>query len=295
MLIGKSIATVVGTVVVFLFCIFVGLNSWTTVPAGHGKVGTLFGKVQPTPLVAGFHVINPLVKFTKFDLKDQSYTWDNVGVPAQDKLTSTMDVTVIFDTDILATPEMLRTVGNLDAMVSKHVTKKVFSVMREVGKSVKESQSFFTEETQLYMQSYMDQNLREYFEPKGIQIKSVLFSDVRLPSVVTAAVIKTKERQEELNREKAQLQIVEQQQLAKVKSAEADYKASVESAKAIKVNADAEAYKIAAEADAQSKANTKLSKSVSPALVDYIRANNWNGVLPSTMLADGTNMLVSVK
>ena len=138
----KHILTVGGTVLSVIFTIWLGMNCWTITSAGHGKVGVLMGSVDSVPVAAGFTFVNPIKKFVDFDLKDQSTTWDNVGVPAQDKLTSTMDVTVIFDTSLSALPEMYRTIGTLDQVVNKHFTKKVMSVMREVGKSVEFSEVF---------------------------------------------------------------------------------------------------------------------------------------------------------
>ena len=43
-------------------------ESVTTVAPGHNKVATLFGEVRPTPYAEGFHVVNPFLSFTSFDL-----------------------------------------------------------------------------------------------------------------------------------------------------------------------------------------------------------------------------------
>lgn len=286
----KHILVVVSLVLAVLFGSWFSLNCWTIAGAGHGKVGVLFGDVDKTP-VTGFNFVNPLKSFIDFDLKDQSYTWDNVGVPAQDKLTSTMDVTIVFDTELSALPEMYRTIGTLDQVVTKHFTKKVMSVMREVGKSVKVSEDFFRNETQLMMQSFMEDSLREYFAPIGISIKAVMFSDVQLPPVVTAAVIKTKERTELVNQERAQLEIVELQQQKAVKIAEANNTSATQNAEATIKDARAKAEAILVVKTAEAKGNAKLSKSITPQLVDYVRAKGWDGKLPTTSLGATTPML----
>jgi regulator of protease activity HflC (stomatin/prohibitin superfamily) len=288
---GKSLFVAGGSVLAVLLCIWLGFNAWTITPAGAGKVGVLFGNIDPVPLSSGFSVVNPLKKFIKFDLKDQSHTWDDVGVPAQDKLTSRMDVTVVFDTSLAAIPELYRTIGTLEEVRTKHFTKKVMSVMREVGKSVMKSEDFFKDETQQMMQTFMEDSLQEYFTPLGVNIKTVMFSDVQLPTVVTQAVIATKKRTEQLNMEKAQLAIEEQKAQRAVKTAEAANDSATHKAQAKVKMADAKAYALLKVKTAEAAGNRKLANSLTSTLVAYTQAKNWDGKLPTTSLGSTTPML----
>ena len=56
-----------------------------TVPAGHVKVATLFGKVQDNNYREGLHIVNPLLAFTAFDLRQKTHM-ETAGIPAEDKL-----------------------------------------------------------------------------------------------------------------------------------------------------------------------------------------------------------------
>lgn len=47
----------------------VGLNCYTTVPTGHVGVQSTFGEVNPQPLLAGFHPVNPLSSITKINVR----------------------------------------------------------------------------------------------------------------------------------------------------------------------------------------------------------------------------------
>ena len=266
-----------------LLLVFV-LNSYTTVEAGHNKVATLFGEVQFKPYAEGLHIVNPLLNFVDFDLRQQTYTWEKVQVPSQDKLKTSMDISLTFHLDGPRTPTILQETGTLEDVVSKHITPKVRSLLREAGKTVKQSQDFYLDSVQQQLQSYMESGLHEYLEPKGVIVTAVLFRDITLPPVVTNAVIQTKERQEQLEREKAQLKIVEQQAQQQVKQAEARQMAAVADANAKKIQADAEAYRIAKEAEAQAKANELLAKSVTPVLIRYNAVEKWNGEYPRTLL-----------
>jgi regulator of protease activity HflC (stomatin/prohibitin superfamily) len=110
--------------------------------------------------------------------------------------------------------------------------------------------------------------------------------------VVTSAVIQTKERQEQLEREKAQLRIVEQQAQQQVKQAEAREQAAKSDANAVRTLADAEAYQIEKLADAQARANTVLAKSVTPSLIEYNSIAKWNGAYPQTLMGGGPDGLI---
>ena len=261
------------------------INSYTTVEAGHNKVATLFGKVQLEPYPEGLHIVNPLLNFIDFDLKQQTYTWEKVQVPSQDKLKTSMDISVTFRLDGENTPIILQNTGTLNDVVTKHITPKVRSLLREAGKTVSQSQDFYLDDVQQQLQAYMEDGLKEYLLEKGVIVTAVLFRDITLPQVVTTAVIQTKERQEQLEREKAQLKIVEQQAQQQVKQAQAREIAAISDANAKRTIADAKAHEITKLAEAQAKANTILAKSISQELIKYNAVKQWNGAYPQTLMS----------
>ncbi|MGR9053650.1 MAG: SPFH domain-containing protein [Gammaproteobacteria bacterium] len=281
-----------GIIIVALLLLGGALNCYTTVEAGHNKVATLFGKVQPEPYGEGLHIVNPLLNFVTFDLRQLTYTWNKVQVPSQDKLKTSMDISITFQLRADKTPQILQETGQLKDVVDKHITPKVRSLLREAGKTVAQSQDFYQDSVQQVLQSYMEDGLKEYLEPKGVHLLAVLFRDITLPEVVTLAVIQTKERQEQLEREKAQLKIVEQQAQQEVKKAEAREMAAKADANAKRTQADAEAYRIAKEAEAQANANQLLAKSVTSELIRYNAVQKWNGAYPHTMMAGKTDGLI---
>ncbi|MBL4761837.1 MAG: hypothetical protein COB23_07300 [Methylophaga sp.] len=283
------------SIAIVALVLIVLMNSYTTVRAGHNKVATLFGDVQKEAYGEGFHIVNPLLKFTSFDLRQLTYTWDKIHVPSQDKLKSTMDVSVTFRLDPVRTPTILQQTGRLEDVVSKHITPKVRSLLREAGKTVAKSQDFYLDTVQQELQFYMEDGLKSYLEPKGVLVQAVLFRDITLPQVVTSAVIQTKERQEQLEREKAQLNIVEQQAQQQVKQAEAREQAAIADANAKRTHADAEAYRILKEAQAQANANKVLAQSITSELIEYNSVQRWNGSYPQTLLSgDAGGVILSL-
>jgi len=284
----KVVMTVVGLFVL----IWIGMNSYTTVSPGHNKVATLFGDIRPDALDEGFHVVNPLLKFYTYDLRVHTETWQKVQVPSQDKLKTSMDISVTFRINPSHTPTMLGETGNLNDVITKLLTPKVRSLLREAGKSVAKSQDFYLDTTQRDLQAFMEDGLTDHMAIKGIIVEAVLFRDITLPQVVTSAVIQTKERQEQLEREKAQLRIVEQQAQQQVKQAEAREQAAKSDANAVRTLADAEAYQIEKLANAQARANTVLAKSVTSPLIKYNAIAKWNGAYPQTLMGGGPDGLI---
>jgi len=280
------------SIVVLIALVWLGFNSYTTVAPGHNKVASLFGSVQPNPLPEGIHLVNPLLKFHKYDLRVHTETWQQVQVPSQDKLKTSMDISVTFRVVPGFTPRMLKETGSLDDVVVILLTPKVRSLLREAGKTVAKSQDLYLDTTQRDLQAFMEDGLMDYMSAKGILVEAVLFRDITLPQVVTSAVIQTKERQEQLEREKAQLRIVEQQAQQQVKQAEAREQAAVSDANAQRTLADAEAYQIEKLADAQSIANTVLAKSITAPLIEYNSIAKWNGEYPQTLMGGGPDGLI---
>lgn len=279
-------------IVVGILLVWLAMNSYTTVSPGHNKVATLFGEIREEPLSEGFHIVNPLLKFYTYDLRVHTETWTKVQVPSQDKLKTSMDISVTFRLNPSYTPAMLKETGSLNDVIAKLLTPKVRSLLREAGKTVEKSQDFYLDRIQQQLQLYMEDGLTNYMSTKGILIEAVLFRDITLPQVVTSAVIQTKERQEQLEREKAQLNIVEQQAQQQVKQAEAREQAAISDANAKRTLADAEAYQITALAEAQAKANTVLAKSVTASLIKYNAVAKWNGQYPQTLMGSGQEGLI---
>ena len=284
----KSIVSII------LLCLlgWAGTNCYTTVSAGHNKVATLFGDITDEPLNEGLHIVNPLLKFHSYDLRVHTETWTKVQVPSQDKLKTSMDISVTFRINPAHTPTMLKETGNLSDVVTKLLTPKVRSLLREAGKTVQRSQDFYLDTIQRELQVFMEDGMTNYMSKKGIIVEAVLFRDITLPQVVTSAVIQTKERQEQLEREKAQLRIVEQQAQQQVKQAEAREQAAKSDANAKRTLADAETYQIEKLAESQAKANTVLSRSITPPLIKYNAIARWNGEYPRTLMGGSGDGLI---
>jgi regulator of protease activity HflC (stomatin/prohibitin superfamily) len=212
-------------------------NCYVSVPAGHVAVATLFGKVNSEPYSEGLHIpVNPLYRWHYFDAREKTHM-ETAGVPSQDQLQTTVDVSVQYRLNRDHAPTILQDTGTARDVISVHLVPKLRSVLREQGKSIKRAEDFFLEETQEQLQGALLEGLEDFLTPKGVEVTAVLLRDIRLPPFITKAIEAKKEREQAVEKQK--------------KAAEAE-------AKKIQVLADAKAYEIEAVNKAMSGSSTYL-------------------------------------
>jgi regulator of protease activity HflC (stomatin/prohibitin superfamily) len=116
--------------------------------------------------------------------------------------------------------------------------------LREQGKTIKRAEDFFLEETQQNMQASLLEGLKDYLIPKGVNVGAVLIRDISLPPFIIKAIESKKEREQEVEKQKAELERFRTEQQQKVALAKAESEAAKEEALKKRVLADAQAYEI---------------------------------------------------
>lgn len=107
------------------------------------------------------------------------------------------------------------------------------------------------------------------------------------PALQNAIIAKTKAIQD-AQAEDAKVLTAEAMGRKKIAEAKAD-----SAFKVITAKGSAEAEYIKAVGDG--RAMKERQRELSPLYIDYVRASNWNGAYPSTMLGNGTNTLYQLK
>jgi len=233
----------IGVVVVGLV-IILGMNFYKTIPPGRVGVATLFGNVQATPFSQGLHIpVNPLYRWTLFDAREKTHL-ETANVPSQDQLQTKLDVSVQFRIDGQMAPGILEQTGDEAAAVRVHLIPKLRSLLREQGKSIARAEDFFQEATQETLQTALTTGLRDFLEPKGIIVTAVLIRDITLPPFIVEAIEKKKEREQAVERERAELERVRTELQQEVARAEAGREAATQEAQRKRILADATAYEI---------------------------------------------------
>lgn len=232
------------TVIILAAIALLGSRFFVSVPAGHVAVATLFGDVRDEPYEEGLHIpVNPLYEFTFYDIREKELK-ETAGVPSQDQLTTTVDVSIKFRISGEDTPRMLQETGTFDDAIRVQIQPKLRSVVREQGKSIERAEDFFLQETQENLQSAIYESMRSYLEPRGIICLDILIRDISLPPFITRAIEKKKEREQEVEQQKAELERFRTEQQQKIAQAQAERDAAELESEQRRVLADAQAYEI---------------------------------------------------
>ena len=227
-----------------IIAVLIAMQFVKTIPPGRVGVATLFGNVIAEGFKQGLHVpVNPLYKWTLFDAREKTHV-ETANVPSQDQLQTRLDVSVQFRIDGSMAPRILEETGDAIATVQVHLIPKLRSLLREQGKSIKRAEDFFKEETQATLQLALTEGLRDYLSPKGIIVTAVLIRDITLPPFIVEAIEKKKEREQAVERERAELERVRTELQQEVARAEAGRAAAEEEAARKRILADAQAYEI---------------------------------------------------
>jgi regulator of protease activity HflC (stomatin/prohibitin superfamily) len=215
-----------------------------TIPPGHVAVGTLFGEVQPVAYPEGLNFpVNPLLNWISFDIR-QTTLKESAQVPTRDQLQTQVDVSVQYRVDGSMTPDILKQTGDVQRLVGVHLIPNLRSLVREEGSKIARAEDFFLEETRGNLERGLLAGLQEVLGPKGLVIEAVLIRDVNLPPVLQKAIEQKKEREQAVERQKAELERFKQEQQQQVAAASAQLEAAELEAQQIEVLAKAKAKEI---------------------------------------------------
>jgi hypothetical protein len=117
--------------------------------------------------------------------------------------------------------------------------------LREQGKTIERAEDFFLEETQNRLQTALESSMDEVAE-SGILVSAVLIRDITLPRSLQRQIELKKEREQEVEKQRAELERFKTEQQQKVEQAKAERLAAEEQAEKRRLIADAQAYEIEA-------------------------------------------------
>ena len=244
--------------------------SFYMIPPGHVGVTVLGGRVTGS-LDSGWGFINPLASIEKFDCREKTHDFDRVGIRSKDQLETYFDVSVQYRLNATMAEGMFAETGRPEAVVETHMIPKFRSIARDIGRTVSDSKEFFSDETQSAMAQSMTAGLQEFLQPKGILVADVLIRAIDPPDFIEEAVQRREEREQETDRQRAELERFEIEQQQKVALAQAELEAAQAEADRVRALAQADADAIVARGEALRE---------NPEVIEMMRVEQWNGVLP---------------
>ncbi|MBI2092701.1 MAG: prohibitin family protein [Deltaproteobacteria bacterium] len=185
----KSSKWVVIGAVALLVILF---KSIVMIPAGHVGVKELFGNVYDDSLSAGIHIVNPLLSIHKMSIRTQQIT-EEANVPSREGLTINLDVSVLISLDPAKAPEVYKTIGmNYQDII---VEPQLRSVVRGVTSGY-DAKALYTAEREL-LATQMFEQLKPMVEARGVLLERVLLRAVKLPSILSTAIEKKLEAEQQ--------------------------------------------------------------------------------------------------
>lgn len=232
------------SVVAFVAALIITPMTFETVSPGTVKVGYRFGQYTET-INQGMHFpVNPLVSWRTVDTKQKTVQLENVSLPSQDQLTSSVDVSVQYRAISSAGDTIISGTGDVESVINVHLFPKAAELVRDAGRHVARAESLFLESTVNELAASMTIELRNFMEPKGILIETVLWRHIDLPAFIVTGIQQKKLREQKAQEQIAELERFETEAQQTIKTATANKNAAVLEAEQIQILAEAEAFRI---------------------------------------------------
>ena len=266
------------------------LASCTHVDAGH--VGVIVqqcsgGGVQDEPVPVGYHVTGPCTSIVEYQVYQQTLVLckgphegpdssptnadDSINVTSSEGLPISIDVSMSFTVDPAKVPGIYKKYRkDLDHIETTFFRQSIREALMETTAKYT-AQQLYSDKREM-ARSEVQALLTEKLGKDGFIITQFTINETRVP----------KEVQDAIQQKVAMVQSAQQaEQAVRKKTAEAEQAIA---------QAKGEAESTRLRADAQAYANQKLASSLSPILVEYMKAQKWNGAVPQ-VISNGSTLM----
>lgn len=293
--------------IVLVVVIILALMCTARVPTGYvGVVYNMNGGVDGEVLTQGWHLVAPTKKVTTYSIGiEQSYLTaedkgdspkdESFSIPTSDGKTVkvNLEFSYRFDEERVASTFTMFKGKSGEEIKDTFIKPKIIAWTQEVSANYPVTDIFGDKRTQINAE--LDVYLREKFDPYGIIIDTVNFTDISVDAETAAAIQKKVNAQQELElanieAETARVQANKDREVARIQAEKDKEVATIKAEQEIiAAEANAQALLIAAEAEAE--ANRKIAASLTAELIEKLKYEQWNGELPKV---SGGNSIVGI-
>ena len=292
-----------GTIGAIILAVIIGLglilvlSCCERVPAGYvGVVYNMNGGVDGEVLQQGWHIVSPTKKVTTYSIGiEQSYLTaeskgdsqkdESFNIPTSDGKTVNVNLefSYRFDAERVADTFVQFKGRSGEEIKNTFIKPKVIAWTQEVSANYPVTDIFGSQRTAINAE--LDTYLKAKFEPYGIIIDTVNFTDISVDEETAKAIQQKVTAQQEL--ELAEIEA----KTAKI-NAEKEREVALINADKDKQVAQIEAEKILIAAEAEAEANRVISESLTPELIEKLKYEKWDGKVP-TVVGGGDYILGS--
>lgn len=195
-------------------------NAITVVSVGEVGVKHFLGSIDPTPLDQGVHVINPLASIEKMSVREQSYPADGgverIEAQTSEQLNVSLEVAILFRLDGAAAPELFQRLGSERSIKSSIVLNAMRNGVRDAVATKSINEIFSPNRREVA------QDMHAEIQAKAgdrIQVVEVFVRDIQAPPRVREAIEAKQEREQEVEQERFQTEIIQQRALQAIEEA----------------------------------------------------------------------------
>lgn len=281
---GSSRLILIG--IIALLAVIIVFNGFFTVDQGyrgvHLRLGAVVGIAQPG---LGFKV--PFIdRVVMLRTQTNSKVYDQMEAYSRDQQLAELRMSVTYRLAPDMVDDIYATFGSEEGMVTRLIDRRVNELARTVFGQFNAVEAI--QQRGSLNQQIFDEVLASIDRPsvviESVQVEDVAFSVAYEQSVEARmmAEVEVQRRSQELEQEVIQAQIVVTQAQGRADARVAEATAQAE---ATRLAGDAEASAIRARGEALRE---------NPEVVSLVTAENWDGILPTTMLPGGTVPFISV-
>lgn len=286
------IGRVIGTSIVTVILIILLLSCFTSVPAGFTGVPVTFGKVADYTMDSGFHVKSPFTQVIKMDNRIQKHTV-TMSAFSKDIQETAVVYTINYQISKNDAMTIYRTIGKgyFDTVIAPNISE---AVKTATAHYTAEGLINNRDKLAIEIEKILTELLQKYnIEVVGTSIEDLDFTDAFTNAVEAKQVAAQNKLKAQTEQEQATME-----EEARAKRAIITANAEAEQA-IIAANADLEVVKIQAEASLyagqrEAEMNQRIAEALSPELINYYWIKQWDGILPTTMLGNDTNIMLAL-
>lgn len=198
---------------VFMFAgLFLGVgNAFTVISVGEVGVLHFLGKTNPTPLTEGVHFVNPLAEIEKMSIREQSFPAGGgvevIEAQTSEQLNVTLEIAILFKLDGTTAPALFQRLGSEANIKSSIVLNAIRDGVRSAIATKSINQIFSPERREIAAEMQLEVQTKA---GDRIEVVEVFVRDVQAPARVREAIEARQEREQEVEAERFQTEIIQE-------------------------------------------------------------------------------------
>ncbi|MFC1521300.1 prohibitin family protein [Elusimicrobiota bacterium] len=181
---GTAIALFIAAIILFK-CVI-------SVPAGYIGIKDMFGKIHDDVLQPGIHLINPLYKVHKLSIRTQEIK-ETANVPSKEGLVVKLEISLLFSLDPTKATQVYKTLG------PGYVTVVVEPTLRSTVRGATagyEAKALYTSSREAIANA-MSEQIKPVLAKRGISVEAILMRSIELPLILSTAIEKKLEAEQQ--------------------------------------------------------------------------------------------------